>query len=60
MLIRMETSGWLTSKWEEIDPSEVGRPRRRFYELTATGQNAANRAFAELEIKVGAASWVSQ
>jgi PadR family transcriptional regulator, regulatory protein PadR len=57
MLMRMEKSGWLESRWEEVDPSNVGRPRRRFYELTATGQNEAVRAFAELQINVKELSW---
>ena len=57
MLIRMEKSGWLTSRWEEVDPSVVGRPRRRFYQLTATGQKEAVNAFTELQVNVQAPSW---
>jgi PadR family transcriptional regulator PadR len=59
MLIRMETAGWLSSEWEEIDPREAGRPRRRFYRLTAVGQNHANRELAELQINVGAPAWIT-
>jgi PadR family transcriptional regulator, regulatory protein PadR len=53
MLIRLENAGWLVSDWEEIEPSVVGRPRRRFYKLTPHGQNQANRALAELQIGAG-------
>lgn len=37
ILGRLEEHGWLTSRWEELDPSEEGRPRRRYYRLTADG-----------------------
>jgi PadR family transcriptional regulator PadR len=59
MLLRMQKAGWLSSVWEEIDPHEAGRPRRRFYKLTAIGQNNANRELAELQINVGAPSWIT-
>ena len=29
VLQRMERAGWLESEWEEVDPREAGRPRRR-------------------------------
>jgi PadR family transcriptional regulator, regulatory protein PadR len=59
MLIRLENAGWLVSEWEEIEPSEAGRPRRRFYKLTPHGQNQANHALAELQIGAGAPSWMT-
>ena len=40
ILMRLEDAGWLRSRWEEIDPSDVGRPRRRFYRLTGVGRRA--------------------
>jgi PadR family transcriptional regulator, regulatory protein PadR len=33
ILARLERLGWLHSSWEEIDPAEEGRPRRRYYRL---------------------------
>jgi hypothetical protein len=30
ILKRLEDAGWLSSEWEKGDPSELGRPRRRF------------------------------
>jgi PadR family transcriptional regulator PadR len=38
ILMRLETAGWLKSQWEILDPSELGRPRKRLYELTETGE----------------------
>lgn len=37
-LHRMEDNGWLTSYWEPGNPRELGRKRRRYYELTEVGQ----------------------
>jgi PadR family transcriptional regulator, regulatory protein PadR len=50
MLARLELAGMLTSAWEDVDPSEAGRPRRRLYRITALGQNAANKAFREMGV----------
>ena len=33
ILARLEKAGWLRSRWEEVDPTEEGRPRRRYYSL---------------------------
>ena len=49
ILLRLEDAGWVTSRWEEIDPKEAGRPQRRFYRLTAVGAAALRRAEAESE-----------
>lgn len=49
ILGRLERNGWLTSELEQVDPSEVGRPRRRFYELTGIGEEQARRAHRELQ-----------
>jgi len=59
MLARLEAAGWLTSEWEAIDPHEAGRPRRRFYKLTAVGQNKARAALAELQVAAGALAWTT-
>lgn len=42
-LARLERFGWLTSRWEDIEPSEQGRPRRRLYRLTGDGERAAQQ-----------------
>ncbi len=45
-LLRLEAAGWLASRWETIDPSKAGRPRRRLYRLTRTGLARAGEVFA--------------
>ncbi len=46
ILARLEGYGWLSSRWEEVDPSAEGRPPRRYYRLTADGAQAARAALA--------------
>ncbi|WP_229071011.1 PadR family transcriptional regulator [Actinoplanes sp. DH11] len=41
ILARLEQAGWLRSEWEAVDEHAVGRPRRRYYGLTADGATAA-------------------
>ena len=53
VLARLEATGHLTSIWEDIDPREVGRPRRRFYKLTPTGRRFAQECAHELEEQLG-------
>jgi PadR family transcriptional regulator PadR len=53
LLERLETSGLVRSRWEERDPSEAGRPRRRFYKLTATGVREAHRVLLERSPSAG-------
>ena len=44
IMARLEDAGWLTSRWEELNPEEAGRPRRRYYRLTMNGQTWARAA----------------
>jgi PadR family transcriptional regulator PadR len=46
ILLRLESAGWFTSRWETIDPSAIGRPRRRLYRVTTTGLRRASEVFA--------------
>jgi DNA-binding PadR family transcriptional regulator len=46
ILARLEKTGWLESSWEEIDPREQGRPRRRYYRLNPEGAELARIALA--------------
>jgi len=46
ILARLEGVGWITSRWEDVDPREAGRPARRYYRLTAEGVLAARAALA--------------
>jgi DNA-binding PadR family transcriptional regulator len=42
LLMRLEKHGWLESQWEDEDPSQMGRPRRRLYKITGLGYREAN------------------
>jgi len=57
ILARLEKAGWLTGAWEEIDPAEAGRPRKRFYHLTDDGQANAAEAFRELGLQKRPSEW---
>jgi DNA-binding PadR family transcriptional regulator len=47
ILDRLLKAEWLERRWEEIDPTIEGRPRRRLYSLTGIGMPAAQRALDE-------------
>ena len=49
ILLRLESAGWFVSRWESIDPSTAGRPRRRLYRLTSTGLKRASEVFASFK-----------
>lgn len=44
---RLLEAGWVERHWEDIDPAEEGRPRRRLYRLTTVGAHAARQALDE-------------
>jgi PadR family transcriptional regulator PadR len=46
ILARFEALGWLDSAWEQVDPREQGRPRRRYYRLNPNGVAMARDALA--------------
>ncbi|WP_243704742.1 PadR family transcriptional regulator [Micromonospora sp. KC723] len=46
ILVAFEAAGWLTSRAEEVDVHAEGRPRRRYYRLTAEGVAAGRAAIA--------------
>jgi PadR family transcriptional regulator, regulatory protein PadR len=52
VLLRLEHAGVLDSDWEQVDPSEAGRPRRRLYWLTSDGAEFARRALREAQRSV--------
>jgi DNA-binding PadR family transcriptional regulator len=59
LLARLETAGWFKSTWEDLDPREAGRPRRRLYTLTPLGQTKANDALADFQMPIGRLAWNS-
>ena len=44
ILVAFEGEGWLSSRAEDVDVHRAGRPRRRYYRLTARGVTAAREA----------------
>ena len=59
ILIRLETAKWLKSEWEAGDPKILGRPRRRFYSITAVGARSAKAELKEFGIALGRPVWTS-
>jgi DNA-binding PadR family transcriptional regulator len=59
LLARLEQAAWFKSEWEDLNPKEAGRPRRRLYLLTPLGQRKANEALAELQMPEGSLAWKS-
>jgi PadR family transcriptional regulator PadR len=57
ILIRLEDAKWLESEWEEGNPKTLGRPRRRFYSITALGVRSARAEFKEFSIALGRPAW---
>lgn len=57
LLRRLEAAGWLRAEWEDMEPIEAGRPKRRYYWLTAAGQNSARDAFQDFQVPQGVPSW---
>ena len=49
ILARLERIEWLESRWEDVDPSEQGRPRRRYYRLSPDGAEQARSALSRVE-----------
>lgn len=47
ILARLEALDWLRSHWEDTNPQEEGRPRRRYYRLTEDGAERARIALAQ-------------
>lgn len=41
---RLLDANWVERRWEDVDPKEVGRPKRRLYRLTGMGAPAARQA----------------
>lgn len=57
ILMRLEDAGWVESRWEAEDPRELGRPRRRFYQVTGVGARMARSAFRDLVLPLKEFAW---
>ena len=49
VLMKLERARLVVSDWEDADPSEAGRPRRRLYRLTAEGSEFARQALRDAQ-----------
>jgi PadR family transcriptional regulator, regulatory protein PadR len=58
ILARLETVGWLESRWEEIDPRAEGRPARRYYRMTPDGMELARSALARAYSATARPAWL--
>ncbi len=57
ILLRLEGAGWVESRWESEDPHELGRPRRRFYQVTGIGVRKARSAFRDVAASLREFAW---
>jgi len=57
ILMRIEDAGWVESRWEVEDPRELGRPRRRLYQITGLGAKKTRSAFRELVFPLKEFAW---
>ena len=48
ILLRFERAGFLVSKWEREEPSELARPRRRLYRISPRGAGLARREISAM------------
>jgi PadR family transcriptional regulator PadR len=51
ILQRLLDHGWLIDEWEDLDPHEAARPRRRYYRFTEDGAAQARKALAEVSAR---------
>jgi PadR family transcriptional regulator, regulatory protein PadR len=58
ILARLEGVGWLSSRWEEIDPRAEGRPARRYYRLTPDGLELGRAALARAYSATARPAWL--
>jgi PadR family transcriptional regulator, regulatory protein PadR len=52
VLGRLERAGLLDARWEDVDPSEAGRPRRRLYKLNGEGARVGREVVAAYQPRV--------
>ena len=57
ILARLERASWVESRWEIGDPKVLGRPRRRFYRITALGAAKTEAALRDLAPALRRLAW---
>ena len=58
ILDRLEDEGWIVGEWEQTTPQAAGRPRRRYYRLTAEGVVNGTREVQRASARLGTAGQV--
>jgi DNA-binding PadR family transcriptional regulator len=58
ILLRLEQARWVESHWEEEDPRELGRPRRRLYRITGVGARKAKAAIRDVFLPLKEFAWL--
>lgn len=48
ILVRLQRAGWVEATWEDVDPTQEGRPPRRYYRLTPDAVGTARIELAAL------------
>jgi DNA-binding PadR family transcriptional regulator len=51
ILQRLLDHGWLIDEWEDLDPHEAARPRRRYYRFTEDGAAQARKSLREVSAR---------
>ena len=59
LLYRLEGARLLLARWEEQNPSDLGRPRRRYYRLTPEGVALARKELKQIASLAGVLAWNS-
>ena len=57
ILSRLELAGWLESRWETELASDLKRPRKRLYRITALGVQKTRAAVQDLGMNFGGREW---
>ncbi|MBV1940892.1 PadR family transcriptional regulator [Streptomyces sp. BV286] len=52
ILIRLSKAGWIDAHDEDVDPSTVGRPARRYYTITGEQAQAARLELARFSAEI--------
>jgi PadR family transcriptional regulator PadR len=56
ILLRLDRAGWVTSRWERLDPVVEGRPNRRYYRLTGEGAAVARAEVDAMQARMAKAT----
>ena len=54
---RLEDNGWVTSRWEVLDPVRAGRRPRHYYQLTPAGISQGSAMLTTAQEKFAGIRW---